>query len=69
MSTAARGSFVVRSSGATELTKTLAASAMYTWYDGSGESNPITGDTIVSVVVSQASTASAIMSIAALVNN
>jgi hypothetical protein len=70
MATTAKGTFALAGvDDATDMSKTLSASVMYVWYDGCGEDNPISGDTVTQAFLSNSSTSAITMKIAAFYNN
>ena len=67
--TAKRGQVVLEDSGGTEhFQKQLEAEGSWDWFDGNGETNPITGDTISDVYLSHGETTAQTMRIGMLYN-
>lgn len=51
---------------AEDFARVLDASRAYSWHDGRGETNPVAGDTVTQIFVTQASTSAAVVRVAAI---
>lgn len=65
----ARGQFVFNDAGGEELFKRVGAGGVWEWHDENGEDNPVTGDSIITVAVSQEAVTAKIMQVGVIYNN
>ena len=67
--TAARGAFTLWDAGGLEFSREVGAGCNYIWHNVDGTPNPIEGDSIIKVRVSNGSTAAATMKVGFVYNN